>query len=96
MFSGYIWSYEHIAKRIKLFRGREVMDLTPFNIDSPLYNSKQVGPTPESNSIFQYIFGPKRVLVPKSKHFRFRSKKFWVQKISNLICLSHPNFYESI
>ena len=34
MFSGHIWSYEHIAKRIKLFRGREVTDLVPFNICS--------------------------------------------------------------
>ena len=37
-FSGYIRSYEHIAKRIKLFCGREVTDLAPFDIDSPLYN----------------------------------------------------------
>ena len=27
MFSGYIWSYEHIGKRIKLLRGREVTNL---------------------------------------------------------------------
>ena len=41
MFSGYIWSYEDIAKRIKFFRCREVTDLAPFDIDSPLYNSKK-------------------------------------------------------
>ena len=41
MFSGHIWSCEHVAKRIKLFRGREVTDLAPFDIDSPLYNSKK-------------------------------------------------------
>ena len=42
MLSGHIWSYEHIAKRIQLFRGREVTDLTTFDIDSPLYNSKKI------------------------------------------------------
>ena len=41
MFFGHIWSYEHIAQRIKLFCGWEVTDLVPFNIDSPLYNSKK-------------------------------------------------------
>ena len=38
MFFGHIWSYEHIAQRIKLFRGWEVTDLSPYDIDSPLYN----------------------------------------------------------
>ena len=41
MFFGYICSYEQIAKRIKLFCGREVMGLAAFNIDSSLYNSKK-------------------------------------------------------
>ena len=40
-FFGHVWSYEQIAKRIKLFRGREVTNLAPFNIDSPLYISKK-------------------------------------------------------
>ena len=41
MFSGHILSYEHVAKRIKLFRGREVTDPAPFDIERPLYNSKK-------------------------------------------------------
>ena len=63
MFSGHIWSYEHIAKTIKLFRGWEVTDLAPFNIDidSPLYNSKKNCPWTFSGHIWSYEHIAKRI-----------------------------------
>ena len=45
------------------------------------YNSRQVGPTPESNSNFKCILGPKRFRVKKSVGFQIIlvPKKFWVK-----------------